>query len=182
VGLALLPSADLAWTVLPQVLVGFGLGLTVDRLTTGAMRERLPRAVQGGWTIAARHAGVVFGLAILTPVFTGDLRAAQTPAQEAITALVLDAPVRAQDKVALAQGLSDQLAKQRDRVPNLHPAFAKLDFPAEERPAASELEGGLNSQLERAAARAFRDSFLVGAGLALAAMASLILIRRRVSS
>ena len=181
VGLALLPSADLAWTILPQVLVGFGLGLTVDRLSLDAMRERLPRAEHGAWTIAARHAGVVLALAILTPVFVRDLRTAQTPAQEAITALVLDAPVRAQDKVALAQGLSAQLTKERDRVPNLHPAFARLEFPPEERRAAAQLERGLNSQLERAAARAFRNSFLIGAGLALAAMAAVMLMRRRVS-
>ena len=109
VGLALVPSADLAWTVAPQVLVGLGLGLTVDRLTLDAMHGRAPRALHGGWTISARHAGVVIGLAILTPVFTADLRAAQAPAEEAITALVLDAPVQAQDKIALAQGLSDQL-------------------------------------------------------------------------
>jgi MFS family permease len=181
-GLALLPSANLAWTVLPQVLVGFGLGLTVDRLSLDAMRSRLPRAVHGGWTIAARHAGVVLGLAILTPVFVGDLQAAQTPAQEAITSLVLDAPVRAQEKVALAQGLSDQLSQERGRVPDLHPAFARLELPAEERPAAAALERALNNQLERAATRAFRDSFLIGAGLALAAMASLLLLPRRINS
>ncbi|HVI19767.1 MAG TPA: MFS transporter, partial [Gaiellales bacterium] len=33
VALALPPSANLAWTIGPQALVGFGLGLTVDRLT-----------------------------------------------------------------------------------------------------------------------------------------------------
>ena len=33
VGLAIPPSADLAWTIAPQALVGLGLGLTVDRLT-----------------------------------------------------------------------------------------------------------------------------------------------------
>jgi MFS family permease len=181
VGLALLPSANLGWTVAPQVLVGLGLGLTVDRLTIDAMRERSPRVVHGGWTIAARHAGVVVGLAILTPVFVGDLQAAQTPAQEAITALVLDAPVSAQGKITLAQGLSDQLTKERGRVPDLHPAFARLDLPAAERPAAVKLERGLDDQLERAATRAFRDSFLIGAGLALAALAALLLLRRRVT-
>ena len=33
-------------------------------------------------------------------------------------------------------------------------------------PAAAELERDLDAQLERAATRAFRDSFLIGAGLA----------------
>lgn len=182
VGLALLPSADLAWTIAPQALIGFGLGLTVDRLTLDAMRQRSPRVVHGGWTIAARHAGVVLGLAILTPVFTADLRDAQAPAQEAITALVLDAPVRAQDKISIAQGLSDQLTAESGRVPDLHPAFARLELPAEEHPAAAELERGLDNQLERAATRAFRDSFLLGAGLALVALASLLLTRRRATS
>jgi MFS family permease len=182
VGLALVPSADLAWTVAPQVLVGLGLGLTVDRLTLDAMHGRAPRALHGGWTISARHAGVVIGLAILTPVFTADLRAAQAPAQEAITALVLDAPVQAQDKIALAQGLSDQLSQERGRVPDLHPAFARLDLPPGERPAAAALERGLDDQLQRAATRAFRNSFLIGAGLALAALASLLLLRRRGAS
>lgn len=177
--LALLPSANLAWTIAPQVLVGLGLGLTVDSLTFAALRDRFPRALHGGWSIAARHAGVVLGLALLTPVFTADLRNAQPPAQEAITALVLDAPLRAQDKIALAQGLSDQLSKERGRVPDLHPAFAALALPSEEQAAAHQLERALDAQLERAATRAFRNSFLIGAGLALAALVPLIPIRRR---
>jgi MFS family permease len=179
VGLALPPSANLGWTIAPQALVGLGLGLTVDALTSDALRNRFPRVLHGGWTIGARHAGVVLGLAILTPVFSADLRDAQVPAEEAITAHVLDAPLRAQDKIAIAQRLSDQLKKENGRVPNLHPAFASLQLPAEERPAAQQLEQDLNGQLERAASRAFRDSFLIGAGLALAALLALIPVRRR---
>ena len=179
VGLALPPSADLGWTIAPQALVGLGLGLTVDALTFAALRDRFPRVLHGGWTISARHAGVVLGLAILTPVFSADLTDAQVPAEEAITAHVLDAPLRAQDKIALARGLSDQLKNEDGRVPDLHPAFATLQLPADERPAARQLERDLNGQLQRAASRAFRDSFLIGAGLALAALAALIPARRR---
>ncbi|MEP6599737.1 MAG: MFS transporter [Actinomycetota bacterium] len=178
-GLALPPSADLAWTIAPQALIGFGLGLTVDRLTVEALRDKLPRALHGGWTISARHLGVVLGLAILTPVFTADLRDAQVPAQEAITALVLDAPLPTHDKIALARALGVQLTAERGRVPDLHPAFARLQLAPDQRPAAEQLERDLNGQLERAATRAFRDSFFIAAGLALIALVPLIPLRRR---
>jgi hypothetical protein len=178
-GLGLLPSADLAWTIAPQALVGLGLGLTVDRLTAQAMELRLPRAHHAGWTIGARHVGVVVGLAILTPVFTADLQDAQVPAQEAITALVLDAPLLPDDKVKVAEALGRELSAQRGRVPDLHRAFASLDLAPGERPAAARLERDLDEQLERAATRAFRDSFVIGAGLALLALLTVAIPRRR---
>jgi MFS family permease len=179
VGLAILPSADLAWTVAPQALVGLGLGLTVDRLTSQAMEMRLPRVRHAGWTIGARHVGVVVGLAILTPVFTADLRDAEVPAQEAITSLVLDAPLQPDDKIAVAEALGGALTGQEGRIPDLHSAFATLDLAPEERPAAAQLERDLDAQLERAATWAFRDSFLFGAGLALLALLTVIAPRRR---
>lgn len=182
VGLAIPPSADLAWTIGPQALVGLGLGLTVDRLTTSALELRLPRVRHAGWTIGARHVGVVLGLAILTPVFTADLQDAQVPAQEAITSLVLDAPLRPEDKIAVARALGDELTSQRGRVPDLRRAFATLHLEPSERLAADRLERDLDAQLERAATRAFRDSFLIGAGLAFLAMLTVVAPRRRLSS
>ena len=135
VALALLPAAELVWTVAPQALVGLGLGLTLDQLTAQAMHLRLPRVEHASWTISARHLGVVVGLAILTPVFVTDLEQAQVPAQEAITSLVLDAPLTAQDKVSLAQALGDALVEQQGQVPDLHAAFEAADLgPTQVRP------------------------------------------------
>ena len=179
VGLAILPAADLAWTIAPQALVGLGLGLTVDRLTSQAIQMRLPRVQHAGWTIGARHLGVVVGLAILTPVFVADLQDAQTPGQEAITSLVLDAPLLPEDKIALAQALGTELTQEQGRIPDLHHAFASAKLDPDDRPAAAQLERDLDAQLERAATRAFRDSFLIGAGLALLAVLTVIAPRGR---
>lgn len=180
-GLAVPPSAALGWTVAPQALVGLGLGLTLDRLSAQAMELRLPRVRHAGWTIGARHVGVVLGLALLTPVFTADLRDAEVPAQEAVTALVLDAPLPAPDKVDLARALGRELAAQRGRVPDLAAAFAELDLDADERAVAARLEAQLDDQLTRAATAAFRDSFLLGAALALLALLVALVpgVRRR---
>lgn len=179
VGLGVLPSAELAWTIAPQALVGLGLGLTVDRLTSQAMDMRLPRVRHAGWTIGARHVGVVVGLAILTPVFTADLMDAQTPAEEAITALVLDAPLDPDTKIEVAKALGGELTQQEGKVPDLRRAFTTLDVAPEERPAVRQLEKDLDAQLERAATRAFRDSFLIGAGLALLALLTMFVPGRR---
>ncbi|HKO28711.1 MAG TPA: MFS transporter [Solirubrobacteraceae bacterium] len=181
-GLALLPGAELVWTLAPQVLIGLGLGLSIDSLTAAALRDRIPRALHGGWTIGARHAGVVVGLAILTPIFTADLRHAEAPAKEAIASLVLDAPLPASTKLDLAEQLGRRLSAERGRVPDLRPAFKNLHVPATEAPAAAALEHGLEDQLTRAATRAFRTAFLVAAGLALLALGPALALRDRGSS
>ena len=179
VGLALLPSSQLIWTVAPQVLVGFGLGLSVDSLTAAALRDRVPRALHGGWTIAARHAGVVVGLAILTPIFTADLSHAETPAKEAIASLVLDAQLPASTKLDLAGRLGDRLTAESGRIPDLRPAFTSLRLPAPQAATAQALELALDDQLKRAATRAFRNAFLVAAGLALLALAPALALTDR---
>jgi len=179
-GLALLPATAVVATLAPQALIGLGLGLTVDSLTGQALHDRLPRAHHGASTITARHAGVVLGLAVLTPIITVDLRHAQAPAQEAITAAVLDAPLPGTTKIALAQQLGDRLLAERGRVPDLHPAFVALHPPPAQQPAAAALESGLNEQLDRAALRAFRHAFLAAAGLAALALVPLLVTRRNV--
>jgi len=177
--LALLPGAEAVWTLAPQALVGLGLGLTIDSLTAVALRDRVPRALHGGWTIAARHGGIVVGLLILTPVFTADLRDARAPAQEAIAAQVLDSRLPASSKLALAEGLGEQLADEGGRVPDLAPAFSAADLPAAQAARAAALERGLDDQLERAATGAFRDAFLLAGLLALLAVVPALFLRGR---
>ncbi len=178
--LALLPGATAGWTLLPQALVGLGLGLTIDSLTAVALHDRVPRALHGGWTIAARHGGIVVGLLILTPVFTADLRAARPPAQEAITAQLLDSRLPASSKLALADGLGAQLQSEGGRVPDLAPAFRRADLPADQAGRAARLQRGLDDQLERAATGAFQDAFLLAGVLALlSAVPALFLHTRR---
>lgn len=168
--LAHLPDADPLWTLPAQALIGLGLGMTIDSLTQIALRERLPHTLHGGWTIAARHAGIVLGLAILTPIFTHDLRSAEQPAKEAITAQVLDSQLPVKSKISLAEGLGDALQGERGQIPDLHEAFVDANLPVLEAPLAQRLEHALNDQLEAAATHAFRTSFLVAALLALLAL------------
>ena len=92
-GLALLPKAEVALTIPPQILVGVGLALVLSALTETALQGRAPQAIHGGWTISARHAGVAIGLLILTPVFTSDIATQREDAIDAATAVVLDSKV-----------------------------------------------------------------------------------------
>jgi predicted MFS family arabinose efflux permease len=177
-GLGLLPKALIVLTVLPQVLVGVGLSLVLSALTETALAGRSPQALHGGWTIGARHAGVVVGLLALTPVFTADLREQRHDAIDAGTAVVLDAPVEPLLKIDLAQRISDRLEEERGKVPVLDPAFKPLPEDPDQRDAVEQLQDDLQDQLDRAATHAFSASFLIAALLALIALVPIAIGRR----
>jgi MFS family permease len=178
--LGLLPRAGVAWTLPPQLLVGAGLGLTLTALTQRALQGRSPQAVHGGWTIASRHAGVVLGLLLLTPVFTAALDRNQDEALAAGTAAVLDAQVPPLDKLRLAQDVLAEVDRADGQVPDVNAAFDdRLD--GDDGGAYRELRDELVDQLDRAATNAFSSSFLLSAALALAALVPIALARGRVS-
>jgi MFS family permease len=163
--LGLLPRAGWLWTVPPQVLIGVGLGLTLSALTERALRGRASQVLHGGWTIASRHAGVVLGLLLLTPLFTAALDRNQDEALAAGTAAVLDSGIPPLDKLRVAQDVLTEVERAEGRMPDVAPAFEGRDEPAYR-----SLQAALVDQLDRAATNAFSSSFLLGATLALAAL------------
>jgi MFS family permease len=177
-GLALLPSANVALTLPPQLLVGVGLALVLSALTETALAGRAPQAIHGGWTIAARHAGVAIGLIALTPLFTADIAEQRRDAIDAGTAVVLDSRVDPLLKLELSQRIDDRLEGERGRVPTIGPAFEPLPTDPEDRAEVLQLRDELQDQLDRGATHAFSPSFGLGALLALLALVPIGLARR----
>jgi MFS family permease len=177
-GLGLMPKALVVLTLPPQALVGVGLSLVISALTETALAGRAPQAIHGGWTISARHAGVVVGLLALTPVFTADLREQRRNAIGAGTAVVLDAKVDPLLKVELAERISDRLDEERGRVPVIDPAFDPPPEDPGDRRAVATLQSDFQDQLDRAATHAFSASFLIAAALALLALIPIAVGRR----
>jgi hypothetical protein len=177
-GLALLPHAEVALTLPPQVLVGIGLALVLSALTETALHGRAPQAIHGGWTISARHAGVVIGLLALTPIFTSDIAEQRDDAIASGTAVVLDSRVSPLLKLELAQRISDRLEGERGRVPTIGSAFEPLPDDPGDRADVVALREDLQDQLDRGATHAFSPSFGLGALLGLLALIPIGLARR----
>jgi predicted MFS family arabinose efflux permease len=176
--LGLLPSASPWWTIVPQVLVGLGLGLVVTGLTRLAVPPGARTARDASMTILARHAGVVAGLLLMTPILSADLDAQERPTEMAALSELLDAPLPLTVKVRLATALADVVAETDDRIPDLDPAFAQADAGPDRAGAMRELRAAMDAELDRAGTKAFSRSFLLAAGLALLALVPIGLLGR----
>jgi len=178
VALAWLPRAGVFWTIPPQLAIGAGLGLALSALTERALEGRSGQAVHGGWTIAARHAGVVLGLVLLTPIFTADLKKNENAALTAGTAVVLDSNISALNKIGVARDVLVAVdeAKPEARIPDVKEVVGHRDDPDY-----AALGDDLQEQLDRAVTNAFSNSFLVAALLGLLALIPILLGRRDVS-
>jgi MFS family permease len=173
-----LPHAGAGWTVPPQLAVGAGLGLALSALTERALAGRSAQAVHGGWTIAARHAGVVLGLVLLTPIFTTDLERNEDNALAAGTSAVLDSRISPLDKLGVARDVLVAVdeAKDEARIPDVEAVVDRRDDPEY-----AALGTELQDQLDRAVTNAFSRSFLVAALLGLLALVPILIGRRDVS-
>jgi MFS family permease len=170
-----LPHAGAAWTVPPQLAIGAGLGLALSALTERALEGRSAQAVHGGWTIAARHAGVVVGLLLLTPIFTAGLERNEDDALAAGTSAVLDSRIPPLQKLTVARRVLAAVdeAKDEARIPAVDEVVGGREDPAYE-----QLVSSLQDQLDRAVTNAFSRSFLAAACLALLALVPILLSRR----
>jgi MFS family permease len=177
-GLALLPKAEVALTLPPQVMIGIGLALVLSALTETALSGRAPQAIHGGWTISARHAGVVIGILAVTPIFTHDIAEQRHDAIDAGTAVVLDSRVPPLLKLELAQKIEDQLGEEKGKVPTIGPAFEPLPDDPAERAEVVQLRDELQDQLNRGATHAFSPSFGLAALIGLLSLIPIALARR----
>lgn len=175
-GFGVLPRAGWAWTILPQVLVGAGLGLAVAALTERALSGRPTQAVHGGWTIASRHAGVVVGLLVLTPVFTAALDRNERAATRAGAAIVLDSSIAPLEKLRAAQSVLRAIDDADGRLPDVRSALPERD--GAEGAELSRVGRSLQDELERAVTNAFSRPFLLAAAFALAALSVVGVTRR----
>ena len=179
--LGLLPGASADLTVAPQILVGAGLALTLPVLTAAALGGRDPDGARAAETLAARHAGIVAGILLLTPILSLQIDAQHDAGRDASTALLLDSSLPPQTKIEIGAGVAAQISTAEGQLPELRPTFAALeaDADAEDRPALRALEAGIDDQLERAATHAFSLPLLGAALFAALALIPMHHLRRR---
>ena len=105
--LAFLPSASVAWTVLPQVLAGLGMGLALTSLVGPLLPEDTP--AQTATLLAIRHGGISLALLLLAPIAAAQLDRSVIDTRERGAALVLDARLPPLDKIELANAVTADL-------------------------------------------------------------------------
>src|SRR5262249_61705671 len=96
----------------------------------GRVMPRLRRTTAGAQAVWIRHAGLVVGLLVITPVLTADLVAAGDKAKLRGISVALDAPAPAETKLRLAVHLVPVLARTQKELPNLTKAVASEHDPA----------------------------------------------------
>ncbi len=158
--------------------MGIGLGLAFPGLTSAALGSVGHAAARAAKTVAARDAGIVLGLLVLTPVFVNQLNKAPNRALPAATKAVVTAPLSLGVKAGLVPGLlADYKRAPQSELPKFHPTFehARALAGPRDRVALSDLERQLDSIVQRAATSAFKLPLRYGALFAIAVLPLLLL-------
>jgi MFS transporter len=170
IGLSFVTHRELGLVIITLALVGAGLGFAFPGLTTAALQRGGPAAGRAAKTVAARDAGIVLGLLVLTPVFVNQLQKAPNQALPAATKAVLIAPLPSDLKVSLAPDLVAAYKNaSQSELPDFSPAFAHASAHAapSQRAALRDLHRQLDSIVQHAATSAFKLPLRYGAMFAI---------------
>jgi hypothetical protein len=174
--LASVPGASVAWIVLPQILAGVGMGLSLQALAGGLLPERT--ATEAARLLAVRHWGITLALLLLAPVTAAALDRAVDDARERSAAAVLDARLDPRAKLDLVGPITGAIDPEDPRG-GLHEALdqTRSKFATgndtEDAQAFDDMADRLDGTLVRAVDDAFRPAFLITGAFALVAAALL---------
>ncbi len=175
--MALLPEPSLAMLGTALALCGLGLGLCLPALTAASLRGPSLSSA-GTWSVGIRHAGLVLGLVLLTPLLAADLSGVEDRAKLAGAGALISAPLSIQDKVAVGTELEKAIDNApRGEVPDLSAAVAAGGDPSS--PGRVELRERLERVISDAITRGFRGAFELCALLAALALIPVAALRGR---
>lgn len=171
--LAFLPTASVAWTILPQLAVGIGMGLALAALAGELLPDR--DGHESARLLTMRHAGIALALLILAPIAQHELDTTLQDTRLRGAALILDARIDPRLKLEIAPRLSGSVETEDPRG-GLERVFADArgDVDGDQLAAYDELTRRADDLLVTGVDDGFRTAFLVAAGLALLAAALLV--------
>jgi MFS family permease len=172
-GMGFLPARSVLWVTAALALAGAGLGLLLPTLTGRVLSNAGPSPAGAAHTVWIRHAGLVAGILLLSPLLVTDLTAAGQSAKLRGISVVLQAPVSVETKARLALDVAPVLAQPpRKQLP---------DFEATLRPehdaALTQIGRRLDQVVQATISRGFRRSYLLAALLGLLAFVPLAVLR-----
>jgi hypothetical protein len=174
--LAWVPTASVAWTVVPQLLAGLGMGMGFAALSGRLLPESTPG--QAATLLSVRHAGITLALVLIAPIAAGQLDDAIASARERTAAVVLDAKLPPLDKLSLVGPITADLDPVAPRA-KLHDALAKqagqYTGDAAQRAAYDDLVERVDGTVVRGVGDAFRLAFVIAGAIALVGAAALAL-------
>lgn len=174
-GMAFLPARNVLWVIAALAIAGAGLGLLLPGLTQRVLADAGPSTAGAAHTVWIRHAGLVVGILLLTPLLTTDLSSAAQSAKLRGISVVLDAPVSIETKARLAYDVAPVLAQSSRRQ---LPDFAST-LRSQHDPALTRIGRELDQVVEATITRGFRRSYLLAALLGLLALVPLAALRNR---
>ena len=172
-GMGFLPARSLLWVIAALAIAGAGLGLLLPGLTHRVLSEVGPSTGGAAHTVWIRHAGLVAGILLLTPLLATDLASAGQSAKLRGISVVIDAPVSVTTKARLALDLAPALSRPaRTQLPDFTSTLR-----SQHDPALTRMGQDLDQVVEATITRGFRRSYLVAALLGLLVLAPLALLR-----